>query len=229
MVGDDLAFPADGDTLGNTITAVGEWLNARYPEVGTLGLDINNYRRSPFRVDEYQTYKMAGFTDDVLKASSIRKSLRLNAEIYSKARGFLHAKGRPYLCVHWRRGDVSVDLAPHFLPQNVEWMIRALRGAFMAHGSHFHALVLITDNPYPIELNRLAGRVLEEFGLPTFRSPATDPTLDLPVDLAIGALADLFLGTYPGSFFARYIAEERRLHHQLSGASWLSTNTQDEL
>ena len=227
-VGAALTLPEDSDSRANTPQAVADWLNARYAAAPTLAFDISHYWVSPFRVELRRSRNALPLS---LSPDAIRRAVHLNPDVYAAAAKFLREKGveAPYVCFHWRRGDVSVDLASSFLPHNVAWAVPRLKTVLRRHATSFSGLVLVTDSPYRIEIERFTRAVRAETGLRVVRHRTGDPAKDVPVDLALGAKAELLLGNYPGSFFADWMHKERA-HHGLHRREWLTdVDMKDEL
>ena len=219
-LGDSLVLPDDIDAESNTAENISAWLNTRYADVPTLALDISQYWHSPFRPELHRSH---GKLPHALSMDGIREAITLNPRIYAAAATFLQDTGlsAPYVCFHWRRGDVAVDLADIFLPHNVAWVMPRLQDALRKYAREYTGLVLVTDSPYEIEIERFKKAVKEQTGLPVVRHHTGDKTKDIAVDLALGAKADLMLSNYQGSFYANWMQDERK-RYGLVDLEWLA-------
>jgi len=143
----------------------------------------------------------------------VRTAFRLAPSIRARAARFRERHGlRRYLALHWRRGDVLVDHPDTFAWQTPERVVDALERVARRRGlGDLDGIVLLTDAFSRPELERLSRLLPQRLGLPVLRFDADaalrrtfdpDRQIDhLIMDLALGAEADVLVGSYIGSNF----------------------------
>eukprot|EP00052_Salpingoeca_macrocollata_P017172 m.139152 g.139152 ORF g.139152 m.139152 type:complete len:364 (-) comp20298_c0_seq5:58-1149(-) len=194
------------------------WMLSRHGLLGDWALAENSVRNLA-TAGLCLRFKYKGENRDFI--SAVPHAWKISDKVQSKINAWRAERNiTKYLAFHWRRGDVVIDHGPTFIKHTPENVIQRIKIALAGLEGSVSAIVLLSDNFMKPELRRIAQLSKSELNMPMYRYGAGEElwydfddiearAQGVIVDICLGVQADLFTGSYPGSYYASFIQQLR--------------------
>jgi len=218
--GEDMGMNADEEKgfLTQKLATVAK-LADQFKDERVLGFDGFCASASITTIDEVRSWVDPPVTDDGRGAAfwKVRKGVRWNKNLQGLAAAFRakHGLGR-YLSLHWRHGDIfNMNPADEFkfhgggtLAARIKRAMDRLHPGLL---SQMDGIFLLTNCYIDSELAAFRREAKAVLGLDVHQFQSGDWVQDTGVDLLLASRAEFLFSTFVGSFFTKFLRDERDL------------------